>query len=64
MGLNLPSTAMPVADLKEMYRAVAGLSPAARIRMFYTGKEMMDNTAIGNYNVQNEAVLQAMIIGA
>lgn len=47
-----------------MYRAVANLTPAARIRLFFNGREMLDAMVLGNYNIQNESVVQAMIIGA
>lgn len=58
------NTSDPVSTLKQMYRQSASLSPTAKIRFMYSGREMVDNMPVGSYRLNEGTTIQAMIVDA
>ena len=47
---------------KDRLKELKGLTVDSKIRFFYTGREMKDEKALGNYSYVAGTVIQAMII--
>ncbi len=50
-------------DVKKMVRAKKPELGDAGIRLFYGGREVLDNRTLGNYGYMNDTIIQAMIKG-
>jgi hypothetical protein len=50
-------------DVKKMIRAKKPELGDAGIRLFYGGREVLDNRTLGNYGYMNDTIIQAMIKG-
>ena len=50
-----------VSVIKETLKAMKELPDTARIRFFYSGREMKDDKTLGNYSYNPGTVIQAMI---
>ena len=52
-------------EAKEIYISKSGLDikeyPLNNARLFYKGKEMKENHQLGEYNLENECVIQLFI---
>jgi hypothetical protein len=51
-----------IEAVKATIKAVRDLSKETKIRLFYNGREMMEDKTLGNYGYQQGTVIQAMII--
>lgn len=58
--LNI-KTSTQVEAVKAALRANKQISPEKAIRLFYNGREMIDNKTLGNYNYCEGTIVQAMI---
>jgi hypothetical protein len=57
------STSTTIDQLLAAYRQQQKLTDASKIRLFYSGREMMGKFYLGNYALKDGEVVQAMIIG-
>ena len=55
-------TTSEIEIIKSTIKAMKELEPSVRVRLFYNGREMMDEKTLGNYNYQGGTVIQAMFL--